>query len=156
MCRISDYSQYSAEALKFPWWVEDSDINRDWYWARNCSVVIKGLPDEAKSADFMPAMMTLNGNLPHYNHEVIATSFPFDSNGGPGHRGVAWIRWSHPQFAEECVKMFHRHRVLNRWINCAISDYPVKVNAAMRNYKRVIGGVMPFADAWLVMEEIEV
>ena len=51
-------------------------------------------------------MVTLNGELPWYNHEVVATTYPIDSYTNE-HRQFAFLRWSTPQFAQRCARMFN-------------------------------------------------
>ena len=150
-CRIGDYSQYSAEQLQFPWCVENQDCNRSQEWAQQCSVVIKGIPDHATPVDIFPAIFTVDGNLPWYNHEVIAATMPV-SREGTGNRGIAFIRWSSPQWAQECVRRFHRREMVGRKLEVAISDWPVKVEIAKRNRTPMLGGIFMFAMAWQLCE----
>ena len=75
-CMIKDYTQYTAEQLKRPWSVEDSIANPNYDYAFASTVVIKGIPPNIEPEEVLGDVMTLNGELPWFNHDVLSISAP--------------------------------------------------------------------------------
>lgn len=147
-----DYTQFTQEQLELPWCLDDNDVNRSEDWATNCSVIVKGIPDSAMPCDIFPALLTINGTLPWNNHEVIAASMPCASHGHAGHKGVAWIRWSTPQFAQQCVAECNSMEIQGRRLSVMISRMPVQVNNRRRHSMPLVGGIFLYQRAWQLCE----
>ena len=148
---IADYSLYTMEQLALPWSIPNHIVNSSYDHARECTVIFKGLPDEFNTADVLPPMLTLNGSLPHFNHEVVAASVPVNYH--DHHRGVAFVRYSNPRFANSAVRMFNNSMVHGRRIQAMISDHPCKVDSAKVNAGVVKGGVYLYHNAWRLINE---
>ena len=153
---IADYSKVPIEQLAMPWRIEERDINRSEDWARDCTVIVKGIPNGTSEVELFENMVTLNGELPWYNHEVVATTYPIDSYTNE-HRQYAFLRWSTPQFAQRCARMFNG-TMLNGgrlWVAqstqgvCRVSnDY----NSRMGMHK--LGGIRVYHRVWDPLDAI--
>ena len=144
--RIPDYTIYTGSQLKEPWHVPHSDVNRSEDWARECTVVIKSIHDDDTSETILTPIFTLGNRLPHFNHEVIAASMPIHPNGQ--HKGVCFIRWSSPQCANECVRLFNNTWIGSSCVRVSISQYPCKVDVNTRNRTPDIGKIFLFQWVW--------
>ena len=151
---IADYSSIDHNRLKLPWHLPNLRVNRSEDWARDCTVIVKGIPETTNECELFQFMLTLNGELPWYNHEVIATTYPVDAYWGNRRRGIAFIRWSNPNFARRCCTMFNHTYIGDSRIRVEISRGGVlKVDNERRNKGYVLGGIRLYDNVWEPMDQ---
>ena len=150
---ISDYSAIPPAQLLVPWTLPDADVNRTVEYATECSVIIKGIPAMTGPHEILPLIMTMDGDLPWGNHEVIGANMRPGRNPGERNQGVAFIRWSSPQWAMACVRRFDR-LVFNeeRYLKVQISNWPVKINCSRGGRPPLREGIFAFEWAWQLAE----
>ena len=75
---------------------EDEDRIRD------CTVAIQNVPREMPEPELFETLITMGGELPHGNHEIIAVHRPTVRDTGE-YELWAYLRWSSPELAARCV-----------------------------------------------------
>ena len=115
-------------------------------------MVVKGINAEDSSETILQPIMTSNGELLHFNHEVMAAAMPVPQDNK--HRGVAAVRWSCPEWANRCVSEFDRARTGNSVLRVSISDHPCKVESANQHHAPVRGRTSICQYAWAFVDEV--
>ena len=148
--------QLTTEQLLLPWKVERNQLPYDQDEAVECTVAIKGVPDEADSNEFEP-ILTLFDQLPHGHHELLAINIPMSGYTG-NHRGMIFLRWCNKEWANRAVSIINS-RAVNfksgpRKLYAEISRTPCVVNLQRGlNQMPILGGVFQFQMVWKVLKE---
>ena len=79
---------------------------------------MKNIPLEISESDFFEHVITLNGRLPLYNHEIICTHMPVEQSqlsiSDSGDRSEwAYLRWSSANYADECIRLINSELQFN-------------------------------------------
>ena len=122
--------------------------------ATECKIVIKPVPDDADSTELAP-ILTLFGRLPIGHHEILSASMPTSIAGG--HKGVLFLRWSSPQWANRAINVLNGSWVSwangRRRISAEISRTVCKVDPAiLANQAPLIGRVFQFQWLWHMLD----
>lgn len=133
---------------------------REYELEENATMWTTHVSYDAKEKEFLEKAMTLRGELPWGNREVIAISYPYGREVGFGPekrydenapRGYAYVRWCSRELAVRCHKLFHNTNYRGKALDANMADREMRIHAvhvgqAVKGQPRFFEECWPFPE----------